>query len=106
MRGSEIQHILTSAGVRSVEACEIFRVSRGTLNRWVKDDAVPKQQIVYDIACKWAHLIELAVKANLLPLNSDIRGDARMPAIRAVLKQVTPKTSPYRGEPVGSEGKT
>ena len=88
MTHTELRDILTAAGVRKSEAVELFRVSRSTLDRWLKEDANPKQQMTYNLAVKFANYLADGVLQGLLPTGPDIVGKDRIHAIKTAIRTV------------------
>ena len=88
MTGEELETALTSAGVRQSEAAELFKITRPTLTRWFAG-VIPKQVVVYDVACQITRVLLMAVKMGRLPVSSDIKGKARLALIRVTIKEVT-----------------
>jgi hypothetical protein len=82
-----MKQILDLAGIRMIEASQLFQITRATLYAWAKGSDRPKQGFVFRTAGVTCEKIQKAVDKGKLPLPEDVRGKRRLRYIREILKR-------------------
>jgi len=86
MTGPEMKMILDAAGVRRVEASQLFKITRATLYSWLRGYGQPKSGFCFQHAEATTVKIQRAVEKGRLPLPEDVKGKRRLKYIREILR--------------------
>jgi hypothetical protein len=79
--------ILDAAGIRRIEASQLFQITRATLYSWLRGYGRPKSGFCFLHAEAQCLKINKAVERGRLPLPEDVKGKRRLRYIREILKR-------------------
>ena len=85
MTGENFVNVLDAADIRNTEAADIFRVSRGTISRWVAEGVTSTNPVLYANTEKTVKLLESAIAHGWLPVK-DVKGKARLHEIKNAIR--------------------